>query len=380
MIEASSALGFEQVSGCVPMMKFIASDLAAAKQKATRALGDKMVVVGVRELPSGDVEITASDKPAPAAPEPAPKANFAGAAKDAVDEGPFKMGAGARLNENIESKFSADALTKLSSELTGGAAARALDMSNATVRSMAEILTPHGIGEALLAAIIDGARQSQIDEDLYRLETGFREAFTYAPLQMAPTSPIMLVGPTGAGKTSTAAKLAALAQPGATMITADVGRAGAIDQIRAYGEALGADYFIAESPLDVAQILRSERPRGAVVFDTPGVSPFDSGDIAALRSYREAADAEPVLVLQASGDADEYVDWALAFKEIGVKRCILTKFDATKRVGAGLRAAFEGGLALAHFSETAFVSEGLLSASPEFLARRLIAGRPGRIG
>ncbi|MEO1136013.1 MAG: hypothetical protein AAFW68_05280 [Pseudomonadota bacterium] len=365
------------------MMKFIASSLDAAKNKARRALGDKAVVVAVRELPSGDVEVTASDKPAPAAPQPAPKARFAGAARDAVDEGPFKLGAGARLNENIESKFSADALSKLSSKLTGGKGGPSLDMSDATVRSLAEILMPHGLGDALIAALIDGANNSQIDEDLYRLETAFRETFTFAPLHFSPATPIMLVGPTGAGKTSSAAKLAAAAQEPnnpAMMITADVGRAGAVDQIRAYGEALGADYFIAESPLDVAQILRSNRPTGAVIFDTPGVSPYDSGDIAALRSFQEAADAEPVLVLPASGDADEYVDWATAFHEIGVRRCILTKFDATKRVGAGLRAAFEGGLALAHFSETVFISDGLLPANPEFLARRLIASRPGKVG
>ncbi len=365
------------------MLKFIASDLDAAKKKAHRALGDQATIVSVRELPSGDVEVTASNKPAPSAPAPAPKASFAGAAKDAVDEGPFKMGAGARLNETIETKFSADALNRLSSSLTGGKSKKSLDMSDATVRSMAEILAPHGVGDALMATLIEGARKSDIDEDLYRLETAFREAFTFSPVLLAPSSPIMLVGPTGAGKTSSGAKLAAAAQrhgAKAFMITADVGRAGAVDQIRAYGEALGAEYFIAESPLDVQQILRTHRPTGAVIFDTPGVSPYDSGDIAALRSYRDAADAEPVLVLPASGDADEYVDWALAFKEIGVKRCILTKFDATKRVGAALRAAFEGGLALAHFSETAFISEGMLTASPEFLARRLIASRPGRIG
>lgn len=364
------------------MMKFIASNLDAAKAKAHRALGEKTVIISVRNLPSGDVEVTASDKPSPVAPTPAPKASFAGAARDAVDEGPFKMGAGARLSDSIEAKFSADALSRLSSKLSGGKSSRSINMSDVTVRAMAEILAPHGIGENLLAALVDGARKSDIDEDLYRLETGFRETFVFAPMVFSPTNPIMLVGPTGAGKTSTAAKLAAAAQANgskATMITADVGRAGAVDQIKAYGEALNAEYFIAESPLDVAQILRSHKPQGAVVFDTPGVSPFDSADIAALRSYREAANAEPVLVLPASGDADEYVDWALAFKEIGVRRCILTKFDATKRVGAGLRAAFEGELALAHFSETPFISEGLLTATPEFLARRLIASRPGPI-
>ena len=365
------------------MMKFIASTLEAAKRKAERALGEHASVVSVRELPSGDVEITASDKPAPSAPEPAPKAQYAGAAKDAVDEGPFKMGAGARLNESIEHHFSEDALAKLSSSLTGSKSSKKIDMSDDRVRALAEMLAPHGVGETLLAALINGAKSSKIDEDLYRLETAFRETFSFAPIILTPATPIMLVGPTGAGKTSTAAKLAlgardAGAQP--VMMTADVGRAGAIEQIQSYSEALGADYYIIESPADVQQIVKNRRIAGALIFDTPGVSPYDGGDIAAIQSYREAAGAEPVLVLPAGGDADEYVDWAKAFHEIGVTRCILTKFDATKRVGAALRAAFEGKLALAHFSETAFVSEGVLPATPEFLARRMIASRPGKIG
>jgi len=365
------------------MMKFIASDLDAAKGKARRALGEQAVVVAVRELPSGDVEVTASDKASPAAPEPAPKAQFAGAARDAVDEGPFKMSAGARLDETVEQRFSEEALARLSGSLTGAKAARKLDMSDVTVRAMAEILAPHGVGEELIAALIQGARKSPIDEDLYRLETAFRETFTFAPLSFSPSTPIMLVGPTGAGKTSSAAKLAAaVIEQGATafMMTADTGRAGAIEQIKAYGEALGADYFIVDSPLEVGQILHAHRPSGAVILDTPGVSPYDSGDVAALKSYREESGAEPVLVIPASGDAAEYADWAQGFKDIGVRRCIITKFDATKRVGAALCAAFDAELSLAHFSETAFISEGLIPANPEFLARRMIVGRPGRIG
>ncbi|MEM8936576.1 MAG: hypothetical protein AAGC77_09235 [Pseudomonadota bacterium] len=364
------------------MMKFIASNLDGAKKKARRALGTKAAILTVRELPSGDVEVTASDKAPPSAPEPAPKATFAGAARDAVDEGPFKMSAGARLNESIETKFSEEALARVSASLAGGRSQRGVDLSDEKQRALAEILAPHGVGANLLAALVDGARKSKIDEDYYRLETAFSECFTFAPVAFAPSSPIMLVGPTGAGKTSSSAKLAATATESgapACMITADVGRAGAVEQIRAYGEALGADYFIVDSPMDVEKVLRAERPSGAVIIDTPGVSPFDGGDVAAIRSYQEASGAEPVMVLPASGDAAEYIDWALAFKEIGVKRCILTKFDATKRVGAGLCAAFEGDLALAYFSETPFVAEGLIAANPEFLARRLIASRPGKV-
>lgn len=364
------------------MMKFIASDLEAAKTKARRALGDQAVFLSVRELPSGDFEVTASDKPAPSTPSPAPKAQFAGAARDAVDEGTFKMSAGARLNESVEKRFSEDALSKLSGSLTGGKTTKKLDMSDVHVRAMADILGPHGFGDDLIAAMIAGARRSPIDEELYRLETAFRETYTFAPLQFSPTTPIMLVGPTGAGKTSSAAKLAASVighGNTAMMMTADTGRAGAIEQIKSYSHALGADYFLIDSPLDIDKILRAHRPSGAVILDTPGVSPYDGGDIAALQSYQQECGAEPVLVLPAGGDPAEHADWANAFKEIGVRRCIITKFDATKRVGAALYAAHVGDLSLAHFSETAFISEGLIDANPEFLARRMIASRPGRI-
>ena len=365
------------------MMKFIASDLEAAKIKARRALGENAAIMAVRELPSGDVEVTASDKAAPNTPEPAPSAQFAGAARDAVDEGTHKLSAGARLNETVEQRFSEQALAQLSGSLTGGKNAPHLDMSDIAVRSLTEILAPHGINEALIAKFVQGARHASVDEDLYRLETAFRECFTFAPLHFSPSTPIMLVGPTGAGKTSCAAKLAAaVINQGASafMMTADVGRAGAIEQIKSYGEALGADYFIIESPLEVSQILRSHRPSGAVILDTPGVSPYDGGDVAAIQSYQEESNAEPVLVLPAGGDSAEYSEWAREFKKIGVRRCIITKFDATRRVGAALNAAYENDLALAHFSETAFISEGLVAAGPEYLARRFLASQPGSIG
>lgn len=364
-------------------MKFIASSLDAAKKKARRALGNKAAIVSVRELPSGDVEVSASDKPAPGAPAPAETPPFGSKAREALDEGVFKAAAGSRLNESIEQRFSEDALSRLRGELTRGRGAGTADERDPLARAMAEILHPHGVDEALFAALADAARRARIDDDLYRLEAAFADTFTFAPLHFSPAAPIMLAGPTGAGKTSSAAKLAAASidnGEAACILTADVGRAGAIDQIRSYGDTLGAEYFFVETPLDVSQVLRSRRPHGAVIIDTPGVNPYDAGDLAAVKSFQEAAGAETVLVLPSSGDAAEHADWVFAFRDFGVKRCILTKFDSSKRVGAGLSAAFAGGLALAHFSQTPFISEGLLKASPEFLARRLLAGRPGRMG
>lgn len=384
------------------MMKFIASTEEAAKAKARRAFGDAVYILSMRHLPSGDVEISASDKPGPAMPAERREPSFGDAPRRVMDETGHRPSTGARLNEPIESKFSAEALSRLSGDLTGGRNRRAPSSASRygagyggrdhddddaardpLFAEISALLKPHGIKGQLLTAIADGAARATIDDDLYRLQEGFDAAFDVAPFRFAGSAPIMLVGPTGAGKTSCSAKLAALAmhrEGAAFMMTADIGRAGAIDQIKTYGEQLGADYVVTETPRDVSDALRAAKPRGAIILDSPGVSPYDTGDLAALRSFQEACNAEPVLVLPAGGDADEYLDWAAHFADFGVRRMIVTKFDATRRVGAALTAAYAGRMALACFSETPFISEGLLDASAEYLARRFLSSEPGRLG
>lgn len=368
------------------MMKFIATTADAAKAKAKRALGDHVTIVSVRNLPSGDFEVAATNGPAPAVPPQPVEPHFGEHTRQVLDEAPVRgahLSTGARLNEPLEQKFGQDALQRLSNDLSGRQKQTGpIDMSDRTARSMADALRPHSLSDELIAEIVNGARKAEIDDDLRRLEVGLAETFDFAPIHFSPMTPIMLVGPTGAGKTSCGAKLAASAlNKGSTafIMSADVGRAGAIDQIKAYGDALGADYYITETPHDVASALRSKRPTGAVILDTPGISPYDPGDFAALKSFQEATGGEAVLVLPASGDPEEFKDWAASFREFGARRMIITKLDATRRAGAALVAAYAGKFALAHFSQTPFISEGLLDATPEFLARRLLAGRPTRL-
>ncbi|MEL7488676.1 MAG: hypothetical protein AAGJ87_15835 [Pseudomonadota bacterium] len=329
--------------------------------------------------------MTASDKPEAG---PAMAVELGGGygkdARAAVDESVYRPGSGARLNEAMEQRFAEDALSRLKSNLSSrGGPAPSIELTNEKSQALMELLSPPGLGEPLTRALLAGAGRAQIDDDYHRLSVAFAETFAFAPFAASPAAPIMLVGPTGAGKTSSSAKLAKAAMDqgaGAFMMTADVGRAGAIEQIKTYGDSLGADYFIVETPQDVENVLNSHQPTGAVILDTPGVSPFDAGDIAALKSFQEAARAEPVFVLPASGDAEEFIEWAVAFSEFGVKRAIITKFDATKRVGAALCAVHAANLALANVSETAFISEGLIAATPDFLARRFLATKPGRVG
>lgn len=289
---------------------------------------------------------------------------------------------GARLHESLEQRSTENTLSQLRERLTGQQDPDLVSNDDPAMASIINLLKPHGISDRLLSMILNGARKANVEDDLYRVGLGLSESFNFSPLKSTAAVPMMLVGPTGAGKTSCAAKLSAIALANgdsATMITTDVGRAGALEQFATYSEKLNIECYAAETPEEIATIMKEARPQGAVILDTPGISPYDAGDLAALKSFQTAIGAEPVLVLPASGDVGEYTDWAHAFRAFGVRSCIITKFDATRRVGAGISAAFEGNMTLTYFSETPFISEGLLAASPEFLAYRLTANYPGRI-
>ena len=165
-------------------------------------------------------------------------------------------------------------------------------------------------------------------------------------------------------------------EPGAAI---DVGRAGAVEQMGTYAKALDTQFFPVQDTQQIADIMRRERPREQVLLDTPGVSPYATADVAAMKAFREVIGAEPILVIPASGDVAEHTDWVQAFADIGVRRCIITKFATSRRIGAALTACYESGMAQAHLSEAPFIADGLVDANPDYLAHRLLMEQPGRI-
>ncbi|NRA31073.1 MAG: hypothetical protein HRU11_12535 [Parvularculaceae bacterium] len=251
-------------------------------------------------------------------------------------------------------------------------------------RSWDQKLGRHGLQPGLIRTLVDTAHElGGRGDEAQILSAALSRTLRFAPMNIARDVPIMLIGQTGAGKTSSAAKIAAAAaaQGGRlAFISADVGRAGAVEQMQTYAEALDTRFWAVEEPRDVVEIVRRERPGEGLILDTPGVSPFAAADVHALRAFREALGAEMVLVIPASGDVSEHADWVTAFAELGVRRCIITKFDASRRVGAAISACYASGMALAYFSEAPFIADGLVDAHPDYLARRLLMDAPARLG
>jgi flagellar biosynthesis protein FlhF len=190
------------------------------------------------------------------------------------------------------------------------------------------------------------------------------------------------MGPPGAGKTVTAAKLAArarLARRSVAMITTDTLRTGAVEQFSGYAGLLGIDPQVADNAQELQDSLIAAQGSALTLIDTTGVNPFDDGDMARLGDFVAATGAEPLLVLPAGMDVDEAADMARAFAGLGATRLLATRLDTARRLGGLLTAADAANLRLCDVGIGPHLADGLSPLNPLALARLLAAAPADRV-
>jgi flagellar biosynthesis protein FlhF len=208
------------------------------------------------------------------------------------------------------------------------------------------------------------------------LPQSLAQALAFAPLPPGRERPLLLAGPPGAGKTLTTAKLTARMVLGGTLplvITTDVQRAGAVEQLAAFTRVLGVTLAVAPSATMLGKALAHKRPDQPVLIDTAGCNPFNEGQAQHLRQLMVQAAADMALVLPAGLDASESADLAQAFAALGAQHLLPTRLDAARRLGGILMAAKAGPLALTEAGIGPEVADGLECLTPEGLATRLLA-------
>jgi flagellar biosynthesis protein FlhF len=233
----------------------------------------------------------------------------------------------------------------------------------------------HRVTADLAWRLIERAADSGCEDVGIALATALEAGFRFAPVPSRDLArPLMLVGPAGAGKTVTTAKLATrLVLQGipALVVNADGARVAAAAQLDVITSIIGARLAIATTPETLARTL-AERDGGyAVLVDSAAVDPFARDDMARLRDLAAAIDAEPVVVLGAGLDAAEAADIGEAFVDLGARRMITTRVDQARRLGSVLTAAHAGGLAIADAGVTPHVAHGLTALDSISLARLL---------
>ena len=191
-----------------------------------------------------------------------------------------------------------------------------------------------------------------------------------------------LVGPTGVGKTTTLAKLAArcVAREGrdqVAMLTTDLFRIGALEQLQIYGRLMGVPAHSVRDAGELRRILAELGNRKIVLIDTTGISQRDR--LVAEQAAMLTSAGKPVrrlLVLNAASQGDTLDEVAHAYRNgVGedVAGCIITKLDEATRLGAALDTAIRHRLPIHYMSVGQKVPEHMELARADVLIDRAFA-------
>jgi flagellar biosynthesis protein FlhF len=205
-------------------------------------------------------------------------------------------------------------------------------------------------------------------------EEGLRKTIKFAALPLE--QPLLLVGPPGAGKTLTVARLATrLVMTGVAplVITADGERAGATEQLAAFTRLLGVGLVVACHPVTLGRAVARREGASPVLIDSPGGDPRVPAHAELVAAFGAVVGAVMVVVLPAGLDPAEASDLGHAYAAIGARFLVATRLDLTRRLG-GVLAAASAGLALAEAGVGPGAADGLLPITPAWLATRLQTG------
>src|SRR5579883_3626588 len=138
------------------------------------------------------------------------------------------------------------------------------------IDALNEALATHGLAPPLIEKILCSALPFDSTDPLLALSGTLASLFTFAAIEEPQPRPLLFVGPPGAGKTMSIAKLATRAVLGGMpvrLVTADTVRAGGIEQLEAFAKALKLPLHRAASAQRLAPIAASARPEELMLID-----------------------------------------------------------------------------------------------------------------
>lgn len=293
--------------------------------------------------------------PQPVAPAPAPAA----AAPAAVSQG--LVNELSAMKEMIEERFSTLAWL--------GQTKQSPVRANLTLKLIRSGYSP-ALARALLSMMPDDASPAEAVQWLMGILTRNIKTDAGGPALKDEGGVFALVGTTGVGKTTTAAKLAALCARthgagSVGLITLDSYRIGAHEQLRAYGRMLGVVAHMAHDRAALQDLLGLLSNRKMVIIDTTGVAPRDPRKRDIL-DVLDLPQIKRLLVLNAASHGDTQ-DEAVA--NFGAKQAVLTKIDEAVKIGPALDTVIRNHLVLRGVSSGQRVPEDWERADAAQLVR-----------
>lgn len=188
---------------------------------------------------------------------------------------------------------------------------------------------------------------------------------------------VMLVGPTGVGKTTTVAKLASQFTHGATrmktvVVTLDTYRVAAVEQLRVYARILKVPLEVAVTPRELEACIARHQDAGLILVDTAGRSPHDAAGREELLAISQQKIAlETHLVLSAPTDSLVQEEVIRRYNSIPIHRLLFTKLDEARQFGPMFNLIHQTGLPVSYLAAGQRVPEDLEQATSKAIVDRI---------
>lgn len=188
---------------------------------------------------------------------------------------------------------------------------------------------------------------------------------------------IAFIGPTGVGKTTSIAKLAAryslYKNKKVGLITTDTYRVAAVEQLKTYSEIMGIPLQVVYSPYEMGESFLAYKDLDIILIDTAGMSPRNKMHLKELKNMLEAAPlTDTFLVLSATTKEKDLIEIISNYSLIETNRLMFTKLDETSTYGSLLNAVYYTDNALSYVTIGQSVPEDIEEADPDKLASLIL--------
>ena len=249
---------------------------------------------------------------------------------------------------------------------------------------LAQELIKSGVSTELIRRILDTLNTLPVESGNQTLKTRLGETLGRlikfaGTLKMRKNSPriIALVGPTGVGKTTTTAKLAAMYALNrgnkVALITMDIFRVGAVEQLKTYSRIMGIPLEVASTPKELEKAVEKHSACDLIFIDTAGRSHKDKEKLDEMKNFLEnKIPIEVYLCLSATTKDRELEEILSRFSIFQISKVVFTKIDESESFGNMVNLLMKDNLQIAYFTTGQRVPEDIEVATSGKLADMIL--------